>query len=69
MGRAGAADIVQCTGVAPSPLSWVTLRILVVQTRAESLQHRTAGEVLGGDELQPVALPVLLLTDNLVHLS
>lgn len=51
------------------PLTRVSLRILVVHTGTQSLQHSSASKVLRCDELQTVRLPVLLFFYDVKYLK
>ena len=65
--RAGVADLlgaVDDLATAVVAAAGVSLGVLVGQGRAERSQHRGAGEVLAGDELQPSAQPVQLVEDD-----
>lgn len=60
---------VEPQGTARSPLSRVALRVFVIHAGPQGLQYRPAGKVLGGDQLQTVRLPFLLLPDDFIHLQ
>ena len=51
------------------PRAGVSFGVLVGHHRADGFHHRTAGEVLGGDELEALPLPRLLLLDDLGDLG
>ena len=57
-------DPIDVLAAAVVALSWVPLGVLVVEQRAERLQNRRAGDVLGGNQFQGVLLALELVADR-----
>mmetsp|Transcript_21861 Transcript_21861/g.70606 ORF Transcript_21861/g.70606 Transcript_21861/m.70606 type:complete len:349 (+) Transcript_21861:274-1320(+) len=48
---------------------WVSFRVLILHHRAQSVQHRLGGEVLGRDQDEGSLLPALLALDDVEQLG
>src|SRR5207244_4665382 len=62
-------DSIDVLAAAVVALAWVALGVLVVKERAERLEHRRAGDVLGRDQLERVLLALELVADRGPHLG